>query len=442
MLTAGNSDCAAALTASEKFMTALYLGPGLETFAKALSGDHATRLAAFTTPAAEKALFQHDTETFRHAAIHQSLLSDKGGRSALQDFNISGHASLRPATGLRQIFPGLRETKQINVETIDSQKMLESAALEGAHNLLILGATGFEMETLDAALTKDGPPIFSRIILLLPSLALYRGSHDGAALAERLEQASYRCVWKDASDPDLPIAAFDIDRIRLADRAALAQRDRDIAVLNDRLERFSRDLDDIRGQRDTAQRNLAAAKTAHEAARAEAQEQERARLDELQASLTAVQKEKDSAIDARVAAETQRAELKAQLRELKSEHDAALKKAEAQEQLQATLAAVQKKKDSAVEARVAAETRRAELEAQLRELKPEHDAALKKTEDALALSLRLQALREADLSELQTRYQALKNENDHLSDLLRKVLHNLDFLQERKRRSEKKQKRS
>ncbi|MEP1316480.1 MAG: hypothetical protein ABJK83_07700, partial [Parasphingorhabdus sp.] len=67
--------------------------------------------------------------------------------------------------------------------------------------------------------------------------------------------------------------------------------------------------------------------------------------------------------------------------------------------------------------------------------------AKEKGEDDLALALRLQMLREADVAELMNRYRSLKGENEHLINLLRKVLHNLSFLQASKQNSRKASKR-
>ena len=236
MLAVQDTDFTPALIAQKRFTTALYFGPGLEAVVRALSGNHAEKIVAFTTYTAKNALLHPKIDEFSQSDIHQALLSTDASNTALQEFNINDYASLRPATGLRQFFPGLCETKQSHVDTISPQQALENAALEGTNNLLILGAMGFEMEALNAFLAADGPHFFSRIILLLPTTALYSSGSNGEMLAERLEQASYRCIWSDTSDPDMPIAAFDLDHARLNDRALLKEKDQEISAMNGRLE--------------------------------------------------------------------------------------------------------------------------------------------------------------------------------------------------------------
>lgn len=283
-----DTDFTPALDAPHRFATALYVGPGLEAIAGRLADGHATRLVAFTLPGTQMARRAQAGGAFPPVALHPALLSAPDADATLRDFNIKGHAALRPATGLRDVFPGLRETAQSRVETIAPQVALDMAALDESGNLLILGATGFEMEVLDAVLDAEGPPRFARIILMLPSVALYAGARDGQALADRLEAACYRRVWTDASDPDMPVAAFDLDAARLADR-------REITALNTRLEEMTAALEEARAEGETAQRRASEAAAARNALGRKFEAAE-ARMDELSAALDTARKERDSAL--------------------------------------------------------------------------------------------------------------------------------------------------
>ncbi|MEP2320968.1 MAG: hypothetical protein ABJI18_09530, partial [Lentilitoribacter sp.] len=173
MLASQYTDFAAALAAPKRFTTALYFGPGLVALVQALSCLHAENLVAFTTPITKKGLLRLKENEFLQSNIHQTLVSTGAGNATLHEFNIRDYASLRSATGLKQIFPGLRETRQTTMDAIAPKRALEEAGLEGTNNLLILGAMGFEMEVLNAVLAADRPHIFSRIILILPAMALY-----------------------------------------------------------------------------------------------------------------------------------------------------------------------------------------------------------------------------------------------------------------------------
>ena len=124
-------------------------------------------------------------------------------------------------------------------------------------------------------------------------------------------------------------------------------------------------------------------------------------------------------------------------------------------ELENTLVSVRKEKESASHELLQARAKATELEEFVATLRAEHSEAQKqalekieeiekikdKKVDDLALALRLQALREADVDELKTRYQSLKGENEHLISLVRRILHNLSFIQARKQSSKKSPKR-
>uniref|UniRef100_UPI003AB6ED40 hypothetical protein n=1 Tax=Ponticoccus sp. (in: a-proteobacteria) TaxID=1925025 RepID=UPI003AB6ED40 len=314
------TDTPALLEATETFATALYVGPGLEALAASLSGTQADRLVAFALPAAAKALrVPTASAPLARIEIHPALLSRSSGTASLQDFNIKGYAALRPATGLKRIFPGLRETRQTSIDTISPSEALEQARLEGSDNLLILGASGFEMEVLDAVLPTKGQPPFSRIVLMLPDAVLYEGGSTGAALATRLEQAGYRRSRTDSSDPDMPVAAFDLDRAGQEARMVLAERDRIIAALTDRLDRLADDLKEVQAQRDRA---LTDAETALAAARAEAKGLRR-ELDQAQAAAQDLRQQNAALTAARAELQADAEAERADLAEITAEKDTA-----------------------------------------------------------------------------------------------------------------------
>ena len=117
---------------------------------------------------------------------------------------------------------------------------------------------------------------------------------------------------------------------------------------------------------------------------------------------------------------------------------------------------MRKEKEAASHELLQAWAKATELEELVATLRAEHSDAQKqalekiegiekikeKKVDDLALALRLQALRDADVDELKSRYQSLKGENEHLISLLRRILHNLSFIQARKKSPKKASKRA
>lgn len=398
------------LEAEKSFSTALYAGPGLEPLVASLSGTLAERIVAFTVPTSAQSLLRSSFAEPSQIEYHAALLSEQSGAAKVQNFNIGCYSSLRSATGLKQLFPGLRETTQIDIDTISAEDALELASLRGNNNLLILGAFGCEMDILNVALSTEGTQTFARIILMVPEIAMFEGGFTGDALSDRLEQASYRRVWTDRSDPDMPIAAFDLDISRSADRAALVEREQSINALGAKLDQLMVDINNIQSQRDVARTETAKALQERDQARELAQDLDqkkealKAELAEAQAKIAAELDEVSALRSQRNAANERLQELEQFIETLKAEHQAALARTFDE------MSALRQNKE--------------------------------KAEDDLSLALRLQSLREADLSELRTRYRSLRAENVHMAELLRNTVHNLTFLQKEKYGGKKAAKRS
>ncbi|MEL7090190.1 MAG: hypothetical protein AAFN94_00510 [Pseudomonadota bacterium] len=428
--------------ATRPFDTVLYLGPGLARAALALSGADAKRLVAFADAKTHRLLTAPGGDTRPETTSHLAIVSPTGTEGGLYDHTMMGFASVRAATGLKTLFPGLQAQPQTPVETRALTDAVNSAGITGTHNLLILGATGCEGDILQALAASEQLQLFSRILLPLPSLPLYENSHDGPAMAAQLDAACYTRIWTDTEDPDLPLAAFDLDQVRQADRAALADRDARIASLTDQLDQLTRTLDETRDAHNAA---LNSAKTAQR--------------EEHETATAALQTKIDGLSDTLKLRNAEITELKTRLARIETAH------AETQEQHDTEIAALRaqlaraeaadadhQQEAEALRTRLQTSTERVtQLEQQLGTLQASQSgtdqkaaedlktlrSAKTKSDADLAIALRMQALREADLAELRDRYQALTGENAHLSDLLRRLYHDLDFLVRRKRSPKK-----
>lgn len=395
--------------ATRAFDTALYLGPGLGDIALSLSSAHAKRLVAFCDAATCRRLGAQGADSPIDIASHPAIVSPLDNTYGMHAYNVQGFASVRPATGLNEIFPGLREGPRVNVETRPVQAALEEADLTGRNNLLILGANGCEADVLDALAQTEGGPLFSRIILPLPNLSLYESSQNGAFLTTKLEAECYRQIWVDDSDPDLPLAAFDLDETLLKHRAELAERDTQIDVLTDKVEELTSSLKDLQDQHDAEQRDRASDAAQAQQALTEAKEQIK--------TLVADRKT---------------------LSTLRKKHNAALDTG-------------QQKHSSTAKALSKARAKVARLEKQINTLRAQQDGVLvkafkemdareyarDKSGDDQTITLQLQELRHADLINLRSRYQSLKSENDHLTDLLSRIYHSLNALKRDKSATKK-----
>ena len=149
--------------------------------------------------------------------VVEAAITAAPGPVTLHRFNLPQAAALRPASGLKTLFPGLRETGGIEVPTRTIAALLEMSDLAaGKEHVLILGTAGEELALIEALIARDALLRFDHVFVPLPSVPLYAGSADGAAIRARLEDAAFRIASQDLSDPDLPFAYMRLNRDRLA----------------------------------------------------------------------------------------------------------------------------------------------------------------------------------------------------------------------------------
>lgn len=243
------------------------------------------------------------------------------GIATLHRFNLAEAAALRAPTGLKSLFAGLRETGQIEIETCTTASLLKDVTLErDAAHLLVLGMPGEEMTVIEQLAASGDLQRFSHVITPLPSLALYEGASDGAAIRARLEQAGFRIESRDISDPDLSFAHLRRDtqyldiiaeRDRFAEgrdqaqqkaqslqteiatlRATLEATTAEHAALRETLETTQAERDTLKQGRDTATAEIERLKTVRDqiaAARDEAKDKTRTQESEIARLQQAVQ---------------------------------------------------------------------------------------------------------------------------------------------------------
>lgn len=155
-------------------------------------------------------------ELKRSARADQTFLACAFGptdsKHMLREFTITSLAALRPATGLAKLFPGLRETGRIEVETCTAATLMAQIELHKKKpNLLILGAAGEEREAVRQFAALGLLDRFDYILTPLPHVGLYEGSSDEADLVLALEAQGFRTEERDDANPDDPLALLQRD---------------------------------------------------------------------------------------------------------------------------------------------------------------------------------------------------------------------------------------
>lgn len=246
---------------------------------------------------------EHAENLSRKAPDGQRILAcafgPADGPGTLHHFTMKSLASLRPATGLGTLFPGLRDTDTTEVQIWSAATLMTQLTLSDiSPNLLILGAPGEEAEAITQFAELGALSGFEYVITPLPRLALYDGAADGSTLAAKLEANGFREMQRNETDPDQPVALLQRDRVwhaLTAERDALRQELQDAQAHKAEAAETKRAYDEIAQHCDALQQALDTAKTQNKAQTKEAQNAQDALVaerDALQQALDAAKSKK------------------------------------------------------------------------------------------------------------------------------------------------------
>jgi len=332
--------------------------------------------------------------------LHPCAVGDAAGTAPLHLYNLADLSSLRPATGLADLFPGLRLIGTPDVATRPLEAILE--ALPGAgpgQDVLAIDAPGEEASIVQALLTTDAARRFSWVFVTVGVRPLYRDGGTVDQVTALLVAAGYVVSATGGDDPDRPCLAFQLDRRTLELEAA----HRDLAARDASLTTTAKERDDLKA----------------------ALEQARAQTEAAKATQTTTAKERD---DLKAALEQARAQTEAKAEQLELAR-AAL---ETQTRDSTATAGQMSEKIATLEAQLAARiAERNTLASEKEAVAKDRDAQASRAKDSEAASirqeqnltraLRLHEVAQADLRDLQGRFAELNRQKQQQTDLLRKL---------------------
>ena len=121
----------------------------------------------------------------------------------LNEYNVPGVNSLRAATGLKTIFPGLQVINTHTVKTLSPEQLLEKyMALSGQEATLIITAAGEEQAILQALIASDQLKAFNQIEVTTGVEPLFESSVSKHELLSSLQNYGYELTDEIQSDPD------------------------------------------------------------------------------------------------------------------------------------------------------------------------------------------------------------------------------------------------
>ena len=162
-----------------------------------------------------------------NAQVCCAAIAGKPGDAIWYRYNFPELNSLCPASGLMEIFPGLKLVEAQQVETISPVTLLEPLQLEAEkENRLVVDLPGEELPVLQALQQSQRLEVFSRISLYCGSESLYEGSETAGRILDWLQEVGFDLDAKDDSrDPDRPCWSFRRNALQSRNRILRRQLD-------------------------------------------------------------------------------------------------------------------------------------------------------------------------------------------------------------------------
>ncbi len=423
--------------------------------------------------------------SFLPKALHQI-----SGTAPFHIFNLSAYSSLHEPAGLSRLFPNLRIERSIDCATIGLAELLKKAlpGSKTDKHVLILDIPGEELPILERLAETGQLARFAHLFLRQPALALYRDMPSGAAIPELLAAHSFDLVARDDADPDLPACYYKrspfMEEIRrqsvkisqLTEKsgklaAQIREQGKEIGRIQserDKLAEKARQQDAlIEKQREEigriqSERDKLAEKAGQQDALIEKQREEIGRIQSERDKLAERAGQQDALIEkqreeiGRIQSERDKLaervrQAQEDMKQLESERDKAAKDAatsrseleKAKSELDGTLQALKRSKTRLEELESENDSLHRELNALEEKFADERKLQLERIQeqqqeleiarsdrlalqDSLALALRTQALREADLEDLRASYQELLDTKESQDALLQNLTARLE----------------
>ncbi|MQM29849.1 MAG: hypothetical protein CRU78_04560, partial [Candidatus Accumulibacter phosphatis] len=205
--------------------TLVHLGAGqcseLEAY---LSVKPARLLLVECDPEAATAL-QARTAKLPNVQVLCNAVAGSAGPVVLYRYNVLGAGSLHPATGLLQLFPGMKPLEELPLEALAPTTLLEPLQLAAQEeNLLVIDLPGEELPVLQALWDASTLQLFNQVKLCCGREPLYQGSAPAAQIVQWLGEHGFSLLLEeDSEDADYPCWTLQRNHLQLHN-LELAQR--------------------------------------------------------------------------------------------------------------------------------------------------------------------------------------------------------------------------
>lgn len=223
----------------------VHAGAGIEAALPVYRASGAGRIVVIDPDELRAArLSQTHGDDARITVIHAAL-SPRKGPATLIRFNFAGLDSLAEPTGLRNLFPGLREKGRDLTPTLSPADLVQRCGLDAqAPGWLVIDMPGEELAIVTALLSSRSAQAFETLVIRAASQPLYHGASDIAALDSALAAAGFTLNRQISQDDSArPFLRLSCDAQRLALDAELETLRRRLAEQSARLSRQGKDAE-------------------------------------------------------------------------------------------------------------------------------------------------------------------------------------------------------
>ena len=160
------------------------------------------------------------TEGLDQVHMRCEAIAGQSGPATLHRYNLPELNSLRTASGLLDLFPGLKTLGRLQVEATSPLKLLQQLELRAEQqNRLVIDLPGEERPVLQALQQSQQLYLFDHVQLHCGRKPLYEGSEPAALVLKWLREEGFDLVAEDNShDPDRPCWTLQRNALQLHNR--------------------------------------------------------------------------------------------------------------------------------------------------------------------------------------------------------------------------------
>ena len=197
-----------------------------------------------------EALFEHN-----NVQVIEKAVVSCGDSATLRLFNARGFSSLREPTGLRTLYPGLRNTGELYPDMWTVRQMCDELNIkESESNWLVVDAPGAEQAILNSLNEEDLLRQFELVSFYAGILPLYEGNTPAEDILRMLEVQGYEKVsFLNKAEPERPRWTLFRDVVKVLNtqlETRIAELESRTTALSNELEKQTKEAKKFEFERD------------------------------------------------------------------------------------------------------------------------------------------------------------------------------------------------